>query len=281
MTREAKRKIKTHAIDCKKRKRFSFMCNMILFDKDGGWLWHNFGRACYATLPLNKDWQPKFFFDNPCLSNVDSHVISRSQQAEYFHWLAKKSTWADVFITKSFAEAEDIGIIYSCEFPTRFVIQSGCLVRYLRERPELIRSFLKLKKYMEPHAALVLAHYINIGKSVFNKTTPPGGHSSWESRQIGAEQIRLMQQHAPFFHEPPMSEKICYWTPLAASWHKEFSTRYSKIDNMTTKLKFPTMPTVAVESNVVPGLKMEISRGNNSTLEQYVEEFCRLNGVEK
>ena len=134
-----------------------------------------YNRWCYSQISMdlgNKE--IAYFIDYPTsrYPKAGFTPYRTAQHLIYINWLANKSPYAEVFVTKDARDILDNGAIFHTHMPCRWVLQAAIQLRNLWEYPFLCYSWIRMKRDIGPEAAMILAIHFNARVSGRDKVVP-------------------------------------------------------------------------------------------------------------
>lgn len=230
----------------------------LLTDKDGRWVCAELGGACYYSLadmiPEHRkrahyivDWP---FVESGAGAEAGWRVAAWNRvgketgwASQWFTWMANKSPWAHIFVTKTWKAAWTAGVVYRTDVaPAEHVITAMSGIRYIGESPRVPMTWARFREVgADPLLALLAAHHGVVDKKgMISSGEFCSNHAMW---YIGA--------FLPRFHVPqmlsgkltatqpqPMQQKW-RWDQCIRQFDKEGVDRGYRRDTPQDKLKLP------------------------------------------
>jgi len=179
-----------------------------------------YGQPCLAFLNrLSFNTNIDIFMDWPLkgalLSNNEENLRKRWRvyQKDYLIWLTCHSAWSNAFITKSPQEMITKAVLFNTNYPAVYILQAVKLLRALSEFNTTIKMWYKLKRYCEPHIALMLSYNVRQEKNHLSVDLWEGigfanGHAAFnESNMLKRDSLLNQISHSPNFAGLPSLSK--------------------------------------------------------------------------
>lgn len=151
---------------------------------------------------------------------------------DYLTWLLNESVFANVFVTKDAVEAHKDGIICHTHYPAAFMLSACAYARYTKELPGIVRFWASLRNVIDPHAALVFAHffreykdkqyYIEPSVSVINTVFDPNQMGKQELTRMVNKDLRCLQGR-------PFSEQQGPYKEFTHIWRSSGNLKHSNL----------------------------------------------------
>jgi hypothetical protein len=233
-----------------KNRKITGLNHFVLIDKAGKTVVKE-QQPCFASLSAMK--HPVFMADlvgNTARAHAEGSV-SDEMAKRYVSWWVRDSFAARVFVTKDEEVILNEGAILDCKYPAALVIIGAIGLRYMREFPEIVVGWDKLRKHVSPDEAIILSHMYKKGNGAFyeNRWEYGGtGHKWFQSSWTKDEFNQVLKKELPRLEETPSMTKLNRYAPLSAAfrplpddhnpydeeWYEEEERR--QLDNM---IEFP------------------------------------------
>ena len=187
--------------------------------------------GCYYPLNLEnlqKDEKCILFIDKSCHGCVRL-AKGKWDALKYIDWIANKSVWSRVLLTKDAEEIVSKGAIIKTDWPFKFCLQAAYLLRDSVQNSGKVVSFLEFSKWMDENAALVLASSL-VGSTADNYFWPVGymiGHSAMEGNENGKATIdAIANEDFSRFKSPPMRDVASNFYGMNQLWEEPNTSFY-------------------------------------------------------
>ena len=144
-----------------------------------------------------------------------------SYEVEYTDWWINESFAANAFITKDPSEALEKGVVLKAEYPAGYVIIAGMGLRYIYEKPHIVRAWTDFKEYVSPDIAIILAHKFRkaADKKGWSSGISGGEGHTWLGEYLKNEELRRIINHDFFYFKnmSPLRESMSF-LPIGKIW---------------------------------------------------------------
>lgn len=240
------------------------------------------GQACFAGVaqltPDGRDYYSKPLKAKPIayfvfVQSYDARGTKPTiQNLHYLGWLMNKSAYAPLFITKKPSNLWKTSCILDADATPQKIISAAIAVRYVYEKPNLIKTWVKFSYYMPKSLAYMFIHLTKwtVGSEMVNWNTYDSGHMALRSQYLSATHIKNF-----------VEGKL----PQTGSKMSEGYRAYYGLDNC---LVVPSDPEVPIKLPKADKTKEYPSSFGGvfkeeyfsiSNLRKFAQEFAEMNGI--